>query len=273
MFFFPPSPHPECVSVSAAHLISCVFARRTLLSSLHGRPCRVKGGCHHFRPCTFHPAVCSTCSARSTCCNGNFPRLLTVGLTIDFFFFFSKRHRNLGKQTLQKDSRTALCSKWEFMSLWLWQRLHQQFIAQPNNQVSVFKIPHSSLSGLDPIVNIFSPDLSECASINMFYFCSCILESFFKIPPLSSVSILAAPPLGLLGIGLGWKIIVSFSLICIPAPFVTSCSRWATVATAINKTFSRLLFLLFTNSYYWRPKVRKNLMAEAYKCPSPGKRT
>lgn len=88
MFFFPPSPHPECVSVSAAHLISCVFALRTLLSSLHGRPCRVKGGCHHFRPCTFHPAVCSTCSARSTCCNCNFPRLLTVGLTIDFYFFF-----------------------------------------------------------------------------------------------------------------------------------------------------------------------------------------
>lgn len=154
MFFFPPSPHPERVSVSAAHLISCIFARRTLLSSLHGRPCRVKGGCHHFRPCTFHPAVCSTCSARSTCCNCNFPRILTVGLTIDFYFFFPSRHRNLGKQTLQKDSRAALCSKWEFMSV----------------SVSLFKIPHSSLSGLDPIINIFLPDISECASITCFTF-------------------------------------------------------------------------------------------------------
>lgn len=181
MFFFPPSPHPECVSVSAAHLISCIFARRTLLSSLHGRPCRVKGGCHHFRPCTFHPAACATCSARSTCCNCNFPRILTVGLTIDFYFyFFSKRHRNPGKQTLQKDSRAALCSKWEFMSLWSWQRLHQQFTAQPNDQVSVFKIPHLSLSGLDPIINIFLPDISKCASITCFTFVLASYNHFLK---------------------------------------------------------------------------------------------
>lgn len=72
-----------------------------------GCPCPVKGGCHHFRPHTFQPAVCCTCFAQSMCCNCNFLHYSHCGINYWFLFFIFyfplQRHMNLGKQTVEKD--------------------------------------------------------------------------------------------------------------------------------------------------------------------------